>query len=145
MSEETLKFEITTPKKTVLTDEILQLTVPTKSGEITILPGHIPLISSLSPGVLEVKNKDGEIEIMAVSGGFVEVMPGRVIILSDIAEKAPDIDIEKAEEAKKRAEEEKRTKTQMDKERFATINAQISKGFARTQAVTKWKKIYQRQ
>lgn len=145
MPQKTLQFEITTPKKTVLTDEILQLTLPTKSGEITILPGHIPLISSLAPGVLEVKNKDEEIEIMAISGGFVEVMPGRVIILSDIAEKAPEIDIEKAEEAKKRAEEEKRTKTQLDKERFATINAQISKEFARTQAVAKWKKLHPNQ
>lgn len=142
MSEKTLKFEITTPKKTVLTDKILQLSVPTKQGEITILPDHIPVIASLAPGVLEVKNKNGETEIIAVSGGFVEVMPGRVIILSDLAEKAPEIDMEKAKEAKRKAEEEKHSKTQIDKERFVAINAQISKEFARTQAVQKWKKLH---
>lgn len=140
-NQKTLQFEITTPERTVITEEAFRLTVPAKQGEITILPDHIPLISSLDPGIIEVKNKNEKIEIMAISGGFVEVMPDKVIILSDTAEKAAEIDIEKAEEARKKAEEEKQKRTQMDRERFAEVSAKLSKELARTKAVEKWRKI----
>ncbi len=139
-----IKFEITTPERTVLTDNIIKLTVPTKKGEITVLPDHIPIVASLMPGVLEITDEKENLEVVAVSGGFLAVMPeSKVVILADTAERAPDIDAEKAEEARRVAEEEReRQKTeQFDTKRFADVNTRISKELAREKAVGKWRKI----
>jgi len=98
-----LKFEITTPEKTVYKADIDQVTVPTPQGEITILPHHVPLVSQLVPGELSVK-QGNEVTHMAVSGGFIEVRPGsEVVVLADTAERAEDIDVKRAEEARARA------------------------------------------
>ena len=69
--KKTIEFEIVTPERVVLKEEVLQATIPTQSGEITILPDHIPLVSILNPGVIELKKPSGENEIISVSGGFV--------------------------------------------------------------------------
>ena len=98
-----MKFQIVTPEKTVSSDEIQQVSLPTPDGEITILPHHIPLVTILKPGELRyVKNKE-EISL-AVSGGFVEVRDdGSVVVLADTAEHAAEIDLARAEEARNRA------------------------------------------
>ena len=128
-----IHFEIVTPERVVLKEEIRQVLVPTVEGDITILPKHMPLISILKPGVLEIKNQSGEIETMAVSGGFVEVLPTKVIILADTAERAQEIDETRAEEAHKRAEEAMKEKGEhVD---FAGFQAQIAKEMARIKAV----------
>lgn len=129
----TIKFEIVTPEKTVLKEEVLQITVPTKMGEITVLPNHIPLVASLMPGVIEIKTADNKIETIAVSGGFIEVLPDKVVILADTAERAADIDEARAEEARKRAEElMKEKKEDVD---FTAVQAKIAKELARVKAV----------
>ena len=69
-----IKFEIVTPEGAVLKEKIAQVSVPTKQGEITVLPGHIPLVASLMPGVIEIIKENGEREIISVSGGFIEVL-----------------------------------------------------------------------
>src|SRR3989344_1789061 len=98
-----LPFEITTPERTVYKDEADAITIPTSTGEITILPNHAPLVSQLVPGELTVRHNGEEVN-MAVSGGFIEVRPGnQVIVLADTAERAEEIDIAKAEEARERA------------------------------------------
>src|SRR3989344_2570684 len=102
----TLKFKIVTPEKTIYENEIFQVTIPTMDGEITILPNHIPLISVLKAGELKFKDKEGE-QQMAVSGGFLEVRgKNEIVILADHAQRAGDIDVDKAEEARARAEEQ---------------------------------------
>ncbi len=139
-----INFEITTPERTVLTTEILKVTVPTKKGEITVLPGHIPVVASLVSGVMEVTDENGELELIAVSGGFLAIMPeNKVVVLADTAERAPEIDAEKAEEARRMAEEEReRQKTeQFDMKRFTDVNASISKQLARERAANKWRKL----
>lgn len=139
-----INFEITTPERTVLTTEILKVTVPTKKGEITVLPGHIPVVASLVSGVMEVTDENGELELIAVSGGFLAIMPeNKVVVLADTAERAPEIDAEKAEEARRIAEEEReRQKTeQFDMKRFTDVNASISKQLARERAANKWRKL----
>lgn len=139
-----INFEITTPERTVLTNEILKVTVPTKNGEITVLPGHISVVASLVAGVMEVTDKNGDMELIAVSGGFLAVMPeNKIVVLADTAERAPEIDAEKAEEARRIAEEEKeRQKTeQFDVKRFTDVNASISKQLARERAASKWRKL----
>jgi F-type H+-transporting ATPase subunit epsilon len=143
MSEKkTIRFEIVTPEKIVLKEEITQVSVPTKEGEITVLPDHIPLVAGLTPGVIEIiKNGDSKKEIMSVSGGFIEVLKNKVVILADTAERAEEINIDRAEEARKRAKKIKKDIRHFDREQFANISAQMAKELARTRAVKRWKKL----
>jgi len=140
-SDKTIKFEIVTPERVVLKEEISQVTVPTKEGEITVLPKHTPLVSTLKPGVIELKKKTGELVIISVSGGFIEVLRNKVVILADTAERAEELDLIRAEEARVKAEEIKKDTRHEDAENFAAITAQLEKELARTRAVKKWKKL----
>ena len=72
MSDNILQFKIATPEKVVYEDEIKQASIPTTSGEVTILPNHIPLVSVLQAGEIKITDKDGEHDL-AVAGGFLEV------------------------------------------------------------------------
>ncbi len=141
MSQKFIKFEIVTPERIVLKEQVTQVTAPTRQGEITVLPGHIPLVASLQPGVIEIVKSDGTQDIMSVSGGFIEVLKDKVVILADTAERAEEIDIDTVEEARKQAEKIKTETRHFDRERFTNISAQISKELARTKAVKRWKKI----
>jgi len=141
MANKTIKFEIVTPEKVVLKKDILQVSVPTTTGEITILPNHIPLISVLQPGVIEAKLEDGLIEIMSVSGGFIEVMKDKVVILADTAERAEEIDEQRVGEAYLRAEELKKSAESKDEAEFFALTAKIEKELARNRAVNRWRRI----
>ncbi len=141
MSQKTIKFEIVTPERVVLKQEALQVTVPTTSGEITILPDHIPLVSILQPGVIEVKRADNIVEIMSVSGGFIEVLKDKIVILADTAERAEELDEERIKEAHKRAEELKKNAHDQDDVQFTEVAAKLEKELARLRAVNKWRKI----
>ena len=135
-----INFEIVTPERTLLKEEIRQVTLPTLEGQITVLPDHIPLIAVLVPGEIVVKKEDGEEVSMAVSGGFVEVLVNKVVVLADTAERAEEIDEARAEEAKKRAEkllEEKK----LDKREFAALAAKIEKELARLKVARKRRKV----
>ena len=100
----TLKLEIVTAERIVFTDDVDIVIAPGKDGELGILPHHAALMTTLSPGELIARKSGQEFE-MAVSGGFLEVRSDRVIVLADSAERAEEIDIARAEEAKKRAQE----------------------------------------
>lgn len=98
-----LQFELTTPERIVAKEETDGVTLPTKEGEITVLPGHVPLVAVLVPGMMTLFKGDQE-EYLAVSGGFVEVQPGsKLIVLADTAERASELDLQKVEEAQERA------------------------------------------
>jgi len=142
MSAKTIQFEIVTPERLVLRQEILQITVPTTTGEITILPDHIPLVSILEPGVIEIKLADNTREIiMSVSGGFIEVMKDKIVILADTAERADELDEERIKAAHKRAEDIKKNAKAIDDVQFADVTAHIEKELARLRAVSRWRKI----
>ena len=141
MSQKIIKFEIVTPERVVLKEQVIQVSAPTKQGEITILPGHIPLVASLMPGVIEIVKEDGKQEIMSVSGGFIEVLKNKIVILADTAERAKEIDIDRLKEAKDMAEKSIKDIRHFDRERFINISAKIAKELARTKAVKRWKKI----
>lgn len=143
-SNKIIKFEIVTPERVVLKEMICQVTVPTEEGEITILPAHTPLVSILKPGVIEYKNEKGDTNIASVSGGFIEVLRNKVVLLADTAERAEEIDEQKANEARKRAESSLKDLRQFDQERYASISGSIAKELARTKAVIRWKKIKKR-
>ncbi len=141
MSNKTIKFEIVTPEKVVLKQEILQITVPTTSGEITVLPDHIPLVSVLKSGVIEIKRADNVLEIMAVSGGFLEVMKDKVVILADTAERAEELDEARIKAAREKAEKLKEEAKNIDDVQFTAIAAKLEKEFARERAVNKWRRL----
>ena len=132
----TIKFKIVTPERTVYESEIDQVTLPTQDGEITVLPNHIPLISVLTSGELVAK-KGGEEIAMAVSGGMVEVRKNEITILADTAERAEEIDIKRAEEARERAEKLKDEKIRMDETEYAAVAALMERNLARIKVARK--------
>ncbi|MBO0991557.1 F0F1 ATP synthase subunit epsilon [Bacillus sp. SD088] len=99
----TLQVHIVTPDGPVFDGDVEMVTTKVESGELGILPGHIPMVAPLQIGAVRL-NKGNETEFVAVNGGFVEVQQEKVTILAQTAEKADSIDIARAEEAKKRAE-----------------------------------------
>jgi F-type H+-transporting ATPase subunit epsilon len=101
---DTFEFEIVTPDKMVLKDVAEQMQIPAKNGYIGVLPGHAPLITELAIGEISY-TAHGAIHYLAVAWGFAEVLPNKVTILAESAEKPEDIDLARAQEAKKRAEE----------------------------------------
>jgi F-type H+-transporting ATPase subunit epsilon len=141
MSAQTIKFEIVTPERVVVREEVTQLSVPTTTGEITILPNHIPLVSILQPGVLEFKKADGSREVLAVSGGFIEVMKDKIVILADTAERGEELDEERIKAAQQRAEDLKKSAKAIDDVQFTDIAARIEKELARNRALDRWRKI----
>ena len=98
------KIDIVTAERIVYSEEVNAVTAPGIEGELGILPQHAPLMTILQAGELVVR-KGNEEEIMAISGGFLEVRPDHVIVLADQAERAEEIDESRAEAARKRAEE----------------------------------------
>jgi len=100
----TFKLEIVTAERMVFSDEVTALLAWGVEGQLGILPHHAPLMTVLQPGDLMIR-KDREEEYLAVTGGFLEVRPDKVIILADACERADEIDVARAEEAKKRAQE----------------------------------------
>ena len=136
-----LKFKIVTPEKTIYENEILQVSIPTTSGEITVLPNHIPLVSVLAAGELRIKDKDGE-HHLAVSGGFLEVRgKNEVIILADHAERVEEIDLQKAEEAKQRAEEQMKNIKNVQDVDYARLQAAIDREVNKLKIAKKYRNL----
>ena len=100
----TFQLDIVSAERHVSSDQVDLLVAPGVEGEVAILPSHAPLLTVLKPGEIRVV-KDGEDNFIAVSGGFMEVMPEKVTILADTAERLDEIDIERAEAALKAAQE----------------------------------------
>ena len=99
----TFRLRIVTPSRQVVTEDVGEAQVPGKGGYLGILPGHAPLISELKPGELTYR-QGRQTHHLAVSGGFVEVLPDQVTILAENAERAEEIDAARARAAKERAE-----------------------------------------
>jgi F-type H+-transporting ATPase subunit epsilon len=99
----TLTVSVVTPDGQVLEEDYEMLSCKAESGELGILPGHIPLVAPLAIDELRLK-RENEIDYVAINGGFLEVRPDKVTVLAQSAEKASDIDIERAERAKERAQ-----------------------------------------
>jgi F-type H+-transporting ATPase subunit epsilon len=99
-----IQLEIVTPDRQVVHESVTAVTIPGKQGYLGILPGHAPLLSELKAGEL-VYTREETKHSLAVSWGFAEVLPGRVIILAHTAERAEEIDVARADRARERAEE----------------------------------------
>ena len=103
LMEDSFRLRIVTPYREVVTDEVGEAQVPGKEGYLGILPGHAPLISELKVGEISYR-RAGKSTHLAVSGGFVEVLPDQVTILAETAERAEEIDVARARAAKEEAE-----------------------------------------
>lgn len=111
---ETFQLEIVTPDRAVVRDVAEEMQIPGKNGYLGILPGHAPLISELAVGEISYR-KGNETHYISVAWGFAEVLPDKVTILAESAERAEDIDVQRAEEARQRAEAYlKSSKTDVD-------------------------------
>ncbi len=98
----TFLLEVVTPERIVLSEEISSLMIPAHEGYLGVLAGHAPMLCTLQPGEIAIRSDKGE-RHLATSGGFVEITPKRVIVLSESAEPASDIDLARAKEARQRA------------------------------------------
>ena len=136
-----LNFKIVTPEGVVYQDEIAQATIPTMDGEITILPDHVPLVSILKTGELRVKDKEGE-HVMALAGGFLEMRGNNeLVLLADNAERAEHIDVDRAEQARKRAEELMKQADNVADVDFAKLQAMIDREMNRIRVARKYKDV----
>lgn len=100
---EKIKLEVLTPERLVLSELVDEVVVPGLGGELGILPNHTALISQLKTGILTYRTGT-EKRLMHVSGGFAEVLPDQVSVMSDVAERSEEIDLDRAQRALERAE-----------------------------------------
>jgi F-type H+-transporting ATPase subunit epsilon len=110
----TFKVNIVTPDGPVYESDVEMVSTKAQSGELGILAGHIPMVAPLAIGVVRLKKGGKEQDLVAVSGGFLEVRPDQVTILAQAAERSSDIDVERALRAKERAEQRLRDSHQED-------------------------------
>jgi F-type H+-transporting ATPase subunit epsilon len=99
-----LQLEIVTPEKLAYADEVDAVVLPGSEGELGVLPHHAPLISTLGAGELRLR-KAGREESFAIVGGFLQVLPDKVGVMAETADMASEIDLEKAQEARRQAEQ----------------------------------------
>src|ERR1700730_1107391 len=99
-----LQVELVTPEGRVFSEEADFVLAPGVEGDLGGLPQHIALLTPLRTGIVTIRNEEAE-HVLVVAGGFLEVLPDKVTILADAAERAEDIDEARAEEARKRAQE----------------------------------------
>jgi F-type H+-transporting ATPase subunit epsilon len=101
---DTFQLEIVTPEKKVIDTAATEVQIPGKNGYLGILPGHAPLITELAVGEVTFHSDGGE-QRLAVAWGFAEVLPDKVTILAETAERPSEIDVERARKSKERAEQ----------------------------------------
>lgn len=129
-----ITFEILTPRGVVFQSEAKSVRLPGVAGEFGVLPGHVPFITALQAGVIELDTTESKHEKIAVSAGFVEVLPEKVIVLAETAETAANIDVTRADAARKRAEDGLRNAT--DRGEAESYQAALARAKARIKAKT---------
>ncbi|MGQ9569440.1 MAG: F0F1 ATP synthase subunit epsilon [Thermodesulfovibrionales bacterium] len=126
---EKLRLEIVTPDRRVFNSEVDEVTATGSEGEFGVLPGHAPFITTLKIGMLTAR-KGNEVMYFFVNSGYAEVRPDKVVVLAESAERAEDIDVERAKAAMKRAEERLKKKEEID---FARAESSLERATMRIQ------------
>lgn len=139
MSIKKIQLKIITPERIVLDEAVDLVTLPTTEGEITILPDHIPLISTLASGDVVAKVGDEYIP-MAVSGGFIEVAGNVVKVLADFAEHVSEITDDAVSKAKARADEIMKMKHNAEDVDFEQYETELERSLTRVKIADKWKR-----
>jgi F-type H+-transporting ATPase subunit epsilon len=125
-----IRCEVVTVERTVFEDDVDMVVAPGIEGQLGILPKHAPLMTSLTFGELVIHRENQPDEFIAIGGGFMEVGPEHVIILADSAERAEEIDIAHAEEARERAQKLMQEKQREDVD-FARVEASLRRSVIR--------------
>jgi len=134
-----LKLDIVTAERIVYSADVDVIIAPGAEGQLGILPHHAPLMTILQAGELVVR-KGGQEDTLAISGGFLEVRPDRVIILADSAERAEEIDAARAEAARKRAEERLKDRGAAALDEAAVAEAALRRAMVRLSVADKMKR-----
>ncbi len=130
-----IQLELVAPDRAVARGSVLEATLPGKNGYLGILPGHAPLLTELKPGELSY-TQDGVAHYVAVSWGFAEVLPDRVIVLAQTSERAEEIDVERAQQSRQRAEERLKRLSDAEVDR-ARAQAALERAMARLEVAGK--------
>ena len=133
-----LKLDIVTAERVVYSADVDVIIAPGVEGQLGILPHHAPLMTILQAGELVVR-KGGQEDTLAISGGFLEVRPDRVIVLADSAERAEEIDASRAEAARKRAEDRLKDRRAAGPDEAAMAEAALRRAMVRLSGVEKVK------
>jgi F-type H+-transporting ATPase subunit epsilon len=131
MAEGKLLLEIVTPQGLVFSEEVDEVNASGSEGEFGVLPGHVPFVTTLKIGMLSCK-KGSETKYFFVNWGYAEAGPEKVTVLADSAERAEDIDVERAKAAMKRAEERLKKTDDVD---FARAESALERAVTRAQIV----------
>ncbi|MCB0100898.1 MAG: F0F1 ATP synthase subunit epsilon [Anaerolineales bacterium] len=135
----TIRCEIVSQDRTVFTGDVDIVVLPGAAGEMGILPKHAPVLTTLKYGVVRVR-KDGKEEIFAVAGGVAEVQPDIITILADAAENVVEIDENRADAARKRAEEMLKNGSPADTDAYLAMEAALRRSNLRLDAVRRYRK-----
>ena len=131
----TIQLDVVTPERLVVAKKVEMVVAPGAEGEFGVLAGHIPFLSTLRSGELRY-TAGGQVNYLAVTGGFAEVGPDKVTVLADSAEEAREIDIDRAKRAKDRAEERLRL-TRSEEVDHARAQAALQRALARLRVAEK--------
>lgn len=134
----TIHCDIVSQDRQVFSGEADVIVVPGSSGEMGILPHHAPLLSTLKYGVVKVRLQ-GKEELFTVAGGIVEIQPDNVTIMADAAENIREIDVARAEAARKRAEEQMEKGPPPDTDTYLAIEAALRRSNLRLEAVRRFR------
>jgi F-type H+-transporting ATPase subunit epsilon len=129
----TTHLDVVSAETSLFSGRVSHLSVSGQEGDLGIMPGHTPLLTPIKPGMVQLVKQDGGEEVIYISGGFLEVQPGGVTVLADTAIRGEDLDLAKAEEAK-RAAEEKMSNPNKDID-FAHVTAQLAQAVAQLRAI----------
>lgn len=133
-----LNLKVITPEKVVLDEQVSQVSLPTVEGEITVLPGHIPLVTLLGKGDI-VGIKDSEAIPLAIVGGFVRIVDDEVAIMADFAEHVSMLTDEEIEKAKSRAAELQKQFDNKEVVDFEHYEAELTRSLTRANIGDKWR------
>jgi len=128
----TIRMELVTPERLVLSEEVDEVVLPGFEGEFGALPGHTQFLAILNIGILRYR-KGNETRKIALGGGYAEVTPERVVVMADTAEAADEIDVERAQRARDRAEAALKTLS-LDDEAYAKAHAELQRALVRMAA-----------
>jgi len=134
MAGDSIQLVVVTPVNQLLSETVTEVQLPGADGYLGVLPGHAPLITELGIGELTYKTANGQAGLLAIIRGFAEVLPERVSVLAEIAERPEDIDANRAQQALKRAQERIAAGGDIDWER---ASASLQRALVRVQVVSK--------
>ena len=135
-----IRCEIVSQDRMVFEGDVDIVVLPGSAGEMGILPHHAPLLTTLQYGVIKVRTK-GKEEIFTVAGGVAEIQPDIVTVLADAAENVKEIDLDRAEAARKRAEEMLERGVPADTDTYLVVEAALRRSNLRLDAVRRYRKV----